>query len=217
MTSKLSHPDSGQKPLPGASVAGAVTAAICAGIAAGPADAALTIVDINPDVTLGSYNLDINGDSNPEFGFTRMSGMGVTTNTVSTGTNAVVQGSGKFPGDYAAALSGGEVIDASRTFISSPNALLSAKFFVVDDGEFFDRSLAYLGIRFDLPSTTGDHFGWVEISSVDEDLTLLRYAYETTPGAAVTTPGSVPEPGTLTLLVAGAAGVLAMRRRQRRT
>jgi hypothetical protein len=83
-------------------------------------------------------------------------------------------------------------------------------------GEFNDPGLAYLGVRFTIPTDDVTHFGWIEISTAENQLTLTRLFWETGDTAAVTPGGgTVPEPGSLALLVAGAAGLLAIRRRQR--
>lgn len=72
----------------------------------------------------------------------------------------------------------------------------------------------------------GGDLGWMKIKIGDQNsdgypdqLTILSYAYNTTPGAPITAgeaPASSPEPGTaaLGLLAAGAAGILALRRRK---
>jgi hypothetical protein len=193
--------------------ASGLTLAVCATFGTGPAHSAPVIVDINPDVTLGTFNLDINGDATNEFVFTRTDlGGGDHTNTVDAFLNGVVASDTK-PGAFADALTGGELIDASRTFNSGLNTLVakggSSPGFA---GEFAFAGVSYVGLRFDLPTTTGDHFGWVEVIRDFGTLTLTRYAYETEPGVGISTP--VPEPGTIALLVAGAAGILAMRRRR---
>ena len=77
-------------------------------------------------------------------------------------------------------------------------------------------SRGFLGLRFDLDGTT--HYGWADVSinaltASTFDHTLYGYAYESTPAMAILA-GTVPEPTTAMLLVAGAAGAASVRRRQ---
>ena len=72
-------------------------------------------------------------------------------------------------------------------------------------------------MRFGIPSgaVTNTHFGWVK-RSVDiglTNITVHEFAYETTPDTLINA-GAIPEAGGLALLAAGAAGVLAMRKRR---
>ena len=75
----------------------------------------------------------------------------------------------------------------------------------------------YLGIKFLIAGQ--QHLGWAEISmqKLDPSFTVLGYAYEDAPGVSILAgdTGTVPEPSTLALFAAGAAGVLALRRKRR--
>jgi hypothetical protein len=213
---------------------------VCATFGAGAAHSAPIIVDI-PDITIGpgsSYELIIGGL--PQFRFDRdplatstpsdyqdtikpqLLGNGVVSFNIPDGDP-----SGWPKGDYAQALAAGELIDASRHFdeetisTSGINVLAGIKTTTgpgVQHGAFFDSGLAYIGIRFSLPGSS-DHFGWVEAIGDNGAVTLTRYGYESDANVGIRTPSApaqVPEPGTIALLIAGAAGVLAMRRRERR-
>ena len=77
---------------------------------------------------------------------------------------------------------------------------------------------AYIGIAFlSGPDTL---FGWVEaMVEVDYSITVEGWAYNTVPGQGLlagTNTAVVPEPSSLALLAAGAAGVVAFRARKRR-
>lgn len=216
----------------------ALAAALYATFGASAAHSAPVIVDI-ADVTLGTYALDIDNDGTDEFFFARVGGLFDHETNVDTFGNAVVgyscpgdlrcAGTAKPDGPYAASLSGNTTIDASQAFISGSPTILSGKK-VLPYGEFFDPGTHYLGLSFDLGA--GTQYGWAEIVSridavpvreggndelvLDQTLTITRYGYDDVVGAPITTPAApVPEPATLALLIAGAAGVLAMRRRQR--
>jgi hypothetical protein len=77
----------------------------------------------------------------------------------------------------------------------------------------------YIGLRFLTGSDT--HYGWAEVT-VNPDLTatLSRFAYESVADAAVLTGdiggGEVPEPGSMSLMILGAAGLAAYRRLRKR-
>ena len=80
----------------------------------------------------------------------------------------------------------------------------------------------YVGIRFLNESTNQINFGWVRYSTgatlAGQPRSIIGYAYENM-GAGInvgdTGSTAVPEPGTLSLLAAGAAGLAAFRLRRR--
>jgi hypothetical protein len=210
--------------------AGALGLALYASFTPGIAQAVPVAVDIDPNVTLGTHTIDIQG---AQYAFQRVEEIKGFNNIVDTGTNQVV---GRIvpanpfipEGPYADALAANDLIDGSRNFVSGPSVTLAGfKDFITTEtwGDFYNTTGAeYAGLSFTLPD--GEHFGWVEITGIDGLLTLSAYGYECSPGvgiaagvgtvAAACPPGqSAPEPATLVLLIAGAAGVLALRRRQR--
>ena len=215
--------------------ASALGLALCATFTGGTAQAAVVLNDI-PDVTLGNFDLVIEGT--PVFSFFR-DAEGAEEfvsflNGIDTGENAVVGylSSETFFGEtkrFAEALEADYLIsgDPSVNYISSAEddpVVLSegvTKFGAPFDeiGEFFDNGTAFIGLRFELPNTTGFHFGCVEATGSGNQVTINSYAYESTPGAGIlagacATVTQVEEPSPLALLIAGAAGVLILRRRQ---
>ena len=67
-----------------------------------------------------------------------------------------------------------------------------------------------------LPDGSGNfNYGWAQIinDQPNETITLVRTGYETEVNTSVVTPDLIPEPSTVALLVTGAAGVAALRRR----
>jgi hypothetical protein len=198
-----------------------LTLALCATFTSGVAYSAPVVVPIDPNFTLGTFNLDIDGNGTAEYTLSRTTFAAGFESVVTGAPNAVVSFNVPPPdpksGDYAQALGAGELIDGSRNFNAAFNTISGVKG-PMTYGEFYDSGFAFIGLRFDLPTTTGDHFGWIEVLGDDGTVTLTRYGYETDPNVGIVTPAlstRVPEPGSLALLIAGAAGVLAMRRRQR--
>jgi PEP-CTERM motif-containing protein len=193
--------------------------ALGTGLAATPADASVVIVD-HPDVLLGEFDLDADGDGTAEFSFSRNVFADADTvfgeeHTVDTFLNAVVgfEG-GAFPSGtkpFAERLGPNALIDANSDFVSGASVTLNAKLFdAVVVGEFVAPGLAYVGLRFDLDD--GTHFGWAEVNV--GSITMQRFGYEDEVGVGLRTPG-IPEPAALGLLALGASGIMALRRRQR--
>ena len=76
----------------------------------------------------------------------------------------------------------------------------------------------YLAARFSFDGWSAPwNYGWIDVE-IDEDVTTLTvhsWAYAETQDEAIEL-GMIPEPGTLAMLAAGAGGLLAWRRRNRR-
>jgi hypothetical protein len=76
----------------------------------------------------------------------------------------------------------------------------------------------FAGIAF-VDTGNNPHFAWLRLrlrndaNGAPDQLTLVDWAYESTPNAPIHV-GSIPEPGSLALLAAGAMGVAAFRRRR---
>ena len=77
-------------------------------------------------------------------------------------------------------------------------------------------TFAYAGFRF--TAADGIHYGWVRLAvsaGLIDFANPVAAAYESAPGVGITA-GAVPEPGTLSLLALGAAGVLGAVVKRRR-
>jgi hypothetical protein len=88
-------------------------------------------------------------------------------------------------------------------------------------GQFLNSSIGFVGIKFKVSGS--DHFGWIRVHanigpSNAVTTTVLDWAYNDVAGASITAgEGIAPEPSTMSMgiLAAGAAGVLAWRRRRK--
>lgn len=79
-----------------------------------------------------------------------------------------------------------------------------------------NTSHGYLGVRF---TTSGQQYlGWAELTldGANPSATLNSYAYNDTPLGSIYA-GQVPEPGSMSLFAAGAAGLAILRRRRKST
>jgi hypothetical protein len=84
-------------------------------------------------------------------------------------------------------------------------------------GQFRVTPRAYLGLVLNLPD--GPHAGWADIEwrGLENPAVIFGFAYEATPREPIFA-GAVPEPPSLVLLAAGAAGLAVLRcKRARRT
>lgn len=202
--------------------AGAATAAV--GINAAPADAAIQysgLYNIALTNGLGPLSLDLDyapGFFSPDIDLKSYSFSGVPymSATVKYAPGKLVLSNSSFP-YYISALNSGDVIGPS-TISTAPGGfggiLASA---TNPNDEFEDVTNAFIGLSF--PDFGPVYYGWirVDIDRVNKVFVVKDWAYEDS-GAEIlagnTGQGFVPEPGTLGLLAAGSAGVLAMRRRR---
>jgi len=110
-------------------------------------------------------------------------------------------------GGGTASLAYGTQIDATRTFANAAASITNEPWVL--------NASNLVGFRFTHEGTGQLHYGWMEIAISSalnaQPRTLVSYAYENTPGVAIT---AVPEPTALGLLAAGAVGLFARRRRR---
>ena len=81
------------------------------------------------------------------------------------------------------------------------------------DKNWADGDRGFVGIRFDLDPGTGPvtHYGWADITRNGLTATLHAFGYNSTAGEAS---HPVPEPSSILLLAAGAAGLAGWRKRR---
>ncbi len=188
-------------------------AAGASAVAAGTTDAAIVYSGLQ-NIAIGQYssqNLNLDGDAYNDI---------LLKNYVFSGGNYQGAYVSYYPGkvvgftsglSYVSALSAGTVIDAGNAnsqFFGSmaygannPNA------------EFNNVTDAYIGLAFPIGGV--NHYGWVrvDVDNAAGTFVIKDWAYDDVAGQGIEA-GAVPEPGALSLLAVGAAGVMAMRRRQ---
>ena len=118
-------------------------------------------------------------------------------------------------------LASGDVISAGKTFVNRSFPLLRRKNLASYTGAFLNSSVGFVGIKFNLSGNA--HFGWIRLhvdigpgTSITEK--AIDWAYNDVAGQQILAgQGATPEPSTfsLGLLAAGAAGVLAWRKRRK--
>ena len=113
---------------------------------------------------------------------------------------------------YVTALTDGDPINATTV---GPSFFGSMAFSGNPNAEFDGLNGAFIGFSF--PDAASNLlYGWIRVNvdTSTQTFEILDWAYESDPSKGIVA-GTVPEPGTLGLLAAGAVGVGAMRRRKK--
>lgn len=196
--------------------------AVAAGVGgANATDAAVIFQNVDVDIPadMADYTVDLNSDATGEFDIQEFEG--VTKVADLADATALVED----PGDGRTAnLANGTLIGPGSAFSadgavpSGGDALNGTEggnpvgHFQVSDGPGF------IGVKFDIAGNT--HFGYVGYQGTgaenDASGNVFKLAYEDTPGLGVLAGSevSIPEPTSLCLLAAGAAGLPRYRRRR---
>lgn len=193
----------------------AAAAAGAAGAAGSHAQAAITHVVLNESVT-GTSFIDLNDDSLLDVNFTNTvyDPVLMYQNRQDLAAPYFGWNVAGFSGavNYVSALSEGTLIDGSLVNSTSPIAAQFSFGTLSPNADFNDPITAFVGYRF--PSGGGSAYGWarVTIDNAAGVFEIVDYAFESEPGVGIAA-GAIPEPSTLGLLAAGAAGLGALRRR----
>ncbi len=110
---------------------------------------------------------------------------------------------------YPEVLKASSVVSLGRTFGADNGALQYGPYGYLRPN--FSDASGFVGLQFDIGGSL--HYGWAQVSGVDNNLTLHAFGYNDAPGAAS---HAVPEPSSIMLLAAGAAGLGFWRRRRSR-
>jgi hypothetical protein len=167
-------------------------------IGQGFAQALLIDGDEYPDITLKNYSF-INGPY-----------QGATVDFYPGKLVAFPIAGTPYPTWYVTALDAGFLVDsAAVSFFTGSMAYGAAN----PNAQFNDATGKFIGLQF--PSGGDNYFAWIRVNVNNEagTFTIVDWAYDSS-GAPIVV-GAVPEPSTLGLLAAGAAGVAALRRRRR--
>lgn len=211
-----SRPQGASAPAHARKIAYSLAAGAAAGVAA-PAEAGVQYSGPQ-DLSIAQFsalNLNLNGDAYNDV---------LLKNYVFLGGNYQGLYVNFFPGrvvgfnaglNYASALDAGFMVDAA----SAGGGVFAASLAYGannPNAEFNDADGDFIGIAFPINAVT--HYGWmrVEIDNAAGKFVVKDWAYEDVPGAGIATGDGlpIPEPGTLGLLAAGAAGLTALRRRR---
>lgn len=177
------------------------------------ADASVMITDFDLTITSGNYSgFDLDGNGSFDISI-------FVSNYIPSDINAFNGLSASFPKYKGAGkntttmFSEGETVDSGNVFNNSSYLSYLDDFY----GEWVTVGAhGYIGIQFDISGDT--HYGWLEVERGSAIVT--RGGYETQAGVGAFIPARtspIPEPGTLTLLAAGAIGMAGIHRRRQKS
>ena len=194
-----------------------------AGALKAPAWAAVTFVDIVPDqiVTvpgagpglISQYDIDFNADGGREVRvFVSLSAGFNVLPTIGTKVLSVPSGPisyWAYPVTSFQSVGPAPIGSGVWAYDPTPGILLGACVDMGCSGFFVLSFIGYVGVEFTLPD--GIHYGVIEIEGLLGNGRIRSYAWETTPGVAIT--AGVPEPQRIALFGVSGLALFARRRR----
>jgi hypothetical protein len=194
----------------------------------GHANPVITGPGLNVNIADNSYPLDLDNDGNPDFALVNYPISGVLNIAFGYGVNAI-EGINITPADQdyssqfnkAYANNAGETVGPGNPFVPK-FATLQVNNGTTAYGYWPEGQQKFLGLRFDIQDQTGGdpttHYGFAGITLAEGGLAMNLdcYGYESDADTEImkSCATSVPEPGSLLLLAAGAVPLLAIRRRR---
>jgi hypothetical protein len=196
-------------------VAYSLAAGAAAGMA-GTADAAISYSGVQ-DISIGQFGsqeLNFDGDAFTDLKLKNyVFGGNYQGATVLGFPGQLVLSNASFP-FYVTALTSGDLIDSSAV---GPTFYGSLAYAANPNAEFDGVPGAFIGLSFPIGANdlAHTHYGWVRVTidNAAGSFVINDWAYNTVAGEPIRA-GQVPEPTSLGMLAAGAAGVAAMRRRR---
>lgn len=184
----------------------------------------LPLADRTSPSPRGGFFFDVNATSAAAaVGFANFTGADFVINNYATGPLTTIAASvlaiGTVGNAIAASFRLARRFAASNSVGPAENfqyaAQIAAQRFGGHIGNFAFGDTGFIGLRFDIGTDT--HYGWANLTLNDNyTVTLNALGYETDPNTPDHIP-VVPEGSSIVLLAIGAAGVVAFRRRQRKS
>lgn len=173
-----------------------------------------------------SAQLDVDGDDHPDFLFSAWDVLVDAEDGIYSrgsliepyGSNAIVTSTKTT--SFAAALNSGDFIGPTSDLGNNKHKFLKNfgnTFVDIEIGEWPHdiTQTRVVGLQFDIGGST--HYGWAEVGVQlgSSDLVVGQVGYESIPDTPIGIAG-VPEPSSMALMLAGAAGIAALKRRRAR-
>lgn len=173
----------------------------------------------------GSFGWDVDGDGSNDFSLVNFSGLAGVFNALATAfpsnPNALLG-----PGVYGLLnLVGNAAVGPAQAWTAGvPYKNMTYQGVANNQADFTTNTPGYFGFRFAFNNNpTNYYYGWggltIDLTAAGRGFKVTEAFYQSTPNTTINVgavPAPVPEPSTMVLLAAGAAGVTAWRSRKRK-